>query len=375
VAEQSGDFLGNHDYWAHPNFSLNPKLFPDAAALNKPAWSSPLINAGSLGATSLKGSPIIHGEWNYCYPNRYRCEGLPVAASIAAYQDWDGMIFYGATGSCDDGKWDRFRDNPAIMIHSQQTDPSTWGVTYAAAAMFRRDVRPSRVELPIVLANDARWEKTMPVQEMPYILEMGKVTIEFGDKPNWLAKLITNGDLAEKRFAEISKRINALENNSKQVISDTRQIIRMPDYPLFLVNTPGTQSVSGRLCDMQQAPHQMSDFRLNSAMEWATFSAVSIDGKPLWKSKRILITAVGNSANTDEKVEHGKLFSMGKAPVKTEPFTAEVTYRSDSRNVKVYVLESHTGKRIKELPVKVSNKGITFTLDGKNPTIYYEIVK
>jgi hypothetical protein len=376
VAKESSDLIGGHDYYGNSVWGSRSYKFNNNAALNKGAWGTPLVNNGLLGNVALKGFPVVNGEWNYCYPNSYRCEAMPTALSIAAYQNWSGMIFYGATGSCDSGNWERFRKNPGIMIHSQQCDPSTWGVAYLGASLLRRgDVRPAERQLPIVMPHEGIWQKLLPAQELAYAFEMGKVTIEFGDKGNWMYDLIQKGEAPAKRYEDLISRIGDKELSTKQVISDTRELIRLPEHPLFLINTGKTQSITGRLAEAASAEQQLRNFRISSTMEWGNFSAISIDGKDLKDSSRILLIAVANSANSGEKIKGKEMFDMGAAPVKTQPFTAEITYLSDSKDVKVYVLESNTGKRIKELPVSVKDGGVAFVLDGKNPTIYYEIVK
>ncbi|MBQ9788538.1 MAG: alginate lyase family protein [Lentisphaeria bacterium] len=375
VAEQDTDFIGNHDYWTLPIFG-NPLRYSNNISLSTSAWKSPLVSNGWLGTASLKNLPVIHGEWNFCYPNANRCEAMPTTAAIAAYQDWDGMIFYGATGSCDDGKWNRFRENPAIMVHSQQTDPSTWGAGYFGVSMFRRgDVATAKKEISLVMPNSARYEKDMPLLSAPYLLELGKVSLEFNGNGNKLFELISCKNLPDQQFESVIAYLKAQNTNQKQVVSDTKELIRLPEHPLFIVNTPLTQCVTGRLCNLTQAKFQMSNFHVISPMDWATFGAISLDGKNLEKSERILLIAVGNSANTDEKLENSQVISMGKAPVKTEPFLADVTYLTDSSDISVYALDPLTGKREYKLDIVAVKNGITFNLDGTNATIYYELVR
>ena len=377
VPAQEGDVIGHHDYWTHPNFNRNPITFEEGGAISLPLWHGALLNSANLANSVLDGFPIVHGEWNFCYPNPYRCEAIPLAAAYAAYQDWDGMLFYGATGSCDGGIWSRFVNNPGIMIHSQQTDPATWGVSQVGAAMFRRgDVAPAARKLTITLPREDAYKfNGMPVSMMPFLPEFGRVAISFSEDgtTNELGKLLKEKNTRQERYQAFRELLNDKRSDDHKTVSDTEQIVRFSQPPLLFVNTPKTQSVTGQLSAIAQSGMALGDFKIVSPMNWGSFNAVSRDGLPLAQSTQILLTAVGNASNTGEKLEGNKIIDMGTAPVLIEPFVAEIVWRGTAPQAKVYELEPNTGKRVRELPSEHKEDGLHFKLDGSAATIYYEL--
>jgi len=371
VASARMDFLGDHDYWAHPQFvGGKPTNYPVPAALSRPVWMGPV---DFLGLCALEGYPVVHGEWNYCFPNPYRCEGIPTAAAYAAYQGWDGMIFYGATGSCDDGEWNRFLANPGIMVHSQQTDPATWGLSQVGAVILRRgDVETAKRVLEVIQPESAVQEDVEAFRKMPFLPALGRFGFSFAGRPNWLGKLAESGQSPEKLYFAVLKQLGDTESNANRIVSDTRQIRRYCVPPLLLIDTPRTQSVTGKLSAISQSGDSLGDLKIETAMDWGSLNAVSLDGKPLKSSGHILLVAVGNAANTGELLKGEYIFDLGKAPVLMEPFRANVSLNCAAAGANVFVLNPQTGARMAELKSVSNGKTLTFQLNGEE-SIYYEI--
>ncbi len=374
---QETDFVNNHFYWAHPDFSKKTYNFPVESVLSSPVWESTLQNV-ILANSSLKGFPVMHSEWNFCYPNPRRCEAIPLTAAYAAYQDWDGMIFYGATGSCDDGKWNRFLENPGVMIHSQQTDPATWGMSQVGAAMFRRgDVATAGRELEIRLPEESIFQSNLfPFYKMPFLPDLGRAVMSFSKDgtSNALGEVAFQKITKKERYLATLKLLGNKDSDLQKSVSDTKEIIRFSKPALLVVNTPRTQSVTGELDAIGKNTAELADFKIHTPMKWGSFNAVSRDGLPLTESKRVLLTAVSKAANTGEKLDAGQILNMGKAPVLIEPFVAEVLWKNRSDGVKVFELDPLTGKRNRELAVQEQPEGVRFKFDGTASSIYYEII-
>ena len=85
-ANRQLDFLDGHVYWQHPAI-----------------WglrNTPMVN-DPLNSTIIKlsRSPMVDhaftvSEVNHPNPNEYGAEMIPILASYAAFQDWDGIYFY-----------------------------------------------------------------------------------------------------------------------------------------------------------------------------------------------------------------------------------------------------------------------------------------
>lgn len=370
------DFFGEHFYWAHPNFSTNPLTYSDGACAGVPVWQMPYH--GDLARCAVSGYPAVVGEWNNCFPNRKRADGIPLMAAYAAYQNYNALIFYGATGSCDSGEWKRFRDNPVIMVHSQQTDPSTWGLSQLGAMMFRRgDVAPAKQMLEIEVPENLVYEEPRNISAMGFLTQYGRLQLKFSDKGNQLFEIANQFNSAEERYNAVRKSMpGALKGDRNLAVSDTGELFRQPDPALFWVDTPRTRSVSGELSNLNSGRHALTGVKLSAAVAYGTFAVTSLDEKnvPVEKSDRLLVFAVGNSMNAGQLLRGGAILENGKGQVLTESFAASVSLDSEKPG-EVYALDSISGARIRKLPSSFSDGKIHFELTGRDGTIYYEIVK
>ena len=363
------EFFGEHFYWTHPNFGVNPKTYTDGmAALAHPRLSP--FGSSDVVRCGIAGYPSVIGEWNYCYPNAQRVDGFPLLAAYSAYQDYDALLFYGATGSEDDGWWSRFVDNPSIMIHSQHTDPSTWGLSRLGAMIFRRgDVQTARKVFTVKVNQAEIFQEPPTLAALAFLTQFGKLRLDLsGSQNNALAELAK-----DKNSFETAIRQKLIPPDKTVAVSDTRELIRDSGKVLFYVNTPRTQCVTGQLFRLNET-RNLTDISLSTPVKYGTFAITSLSGKPLRTAKRLLCFAVGNSANTGQQLQEGKIIAPGTAPVLTEPFPAEVSLNS-SLPAKVYALDTVTGKRLREIPSEYRNGKVFFKLPGDNGTIYFEIVK
>ena len=132
---QSGmDFIDTHAYWQHPRFPGRPwdpgnwtvaqtamTDHPDAATL------------GALAARRVAGKPFTVSEYNHPAPNDAQAECVPLLASFAAAQDWDGIWLFAYSHRRDD--WDAGRIRGFFDIDH---NPAKWGFAPAGAVLFRQ---------------------------------------------------------------------------------------------------------------------------------------------------------------------------------------------------------------------------------------------
>ncbi|MFA5203490.1 MAG: hypothetical protein WC708_03715 [Lentisphaeria bacterium] len=369
------DFFGEHYYWAHPNFSTTPLTYADGACAGVPVWQMPYH--GDLARCAVAGYPAVIGEWNNCFPNRMRADGIPLMAAYASYQNYDALIFYGATGSCDSGEWTRFRDNPIIMVHSQQTDPSTWGLSQLGALIFRRgDVTPAKQMLEIQVPENLLYEEPRNVSAMGFLFQYGRLRLKFAEKGNQLFEIANQFRSAEDRYNAVKKSLpGVLKGGRNLAVSDTEELFRQPEPALFWIDTPRSRCVTGELSRLDSGLHTLKGVDLATPLAYGTFAVTSLDeNAPMEKADRLLVFAVGNSMNAGQILRGGAIINNGKGQVLTESFAASVSVASVKPGT-VYALDSISGARIRELPSTFSDGKIHFELTGKDGTIYYEIVK
>jgi hypothetical protein len=326
----------------------------------------------------IAGRPVVAGEWNYCFPNDYRCEGLPTMAAYASYQDWDALLFYCATGSFDGGNWERFRKTPCILVHSQQTDPATWGLSPLCSLLFRRgDVAPARKLVTLRYGPDALWENHSVLSRLPFLPALARVeTRLLAENParaEWPMNL--SGEASgEELYLDALKQLGNTRSSRQVVVSDTGRIRRHVAEEVLLIDTPRTQIATGFVHRLPDMADHLADLGIESATRFATIGLTSLDGRPIAGASRLLLVAVADARNADTRCEGNRFESMGRGEVLAEPVTATLALRiARGATLAVYALEPLTGRRRERLKTRMRGDRLTFALNGHFRTIYYEI--
>ena len=139
-AQSDMDFLDGHAYWQHPSFPGQPwdagNWTVEQIAMTDHPEQSTLFG---LAAQRLAGKPYTVTEYNHPAPSDYQVECVPMIASFAAAQDWDGIWLY--TYSHSNGQWDR---QVLYSYFDMDTNPAKWGLMRAGAC----DLRESRYLAP-----------------------------------------------------------------------------------------------------------------------------------------------------------------------------------------------------------------------------------
>lgn len=367
-ASRRMDFTNDHGYWDHPNVHARPMTFNNRVAVRAAVSSLPMIP--SFARAKVHGKPVVAGEWNYCFPNDYRCEGLPTLTAYASYQDWDGLLFYCATGSFDAGKWSRFHNRPGILVHSQQTDPATWGLSPVCALLFRRgDVSVGRRVVTLSYSQQRVWENRSVLRQMPFLPALARVETTLGSPSpdDWFISQPPTRR-ADELFPEARAQLHNPASSATLVVTDTGQIKRDAAAGILTVDTPRAQIATGFLAAKDELNLGSVTFRCET--RFATIAVVSLDGRPVSRARRALLVTVANARNADTRIEHHRLFDMGKGPVLAEPVVTTVTLTAGPP-VTVFALDTLTGRRKQTVAERVS----TVRLDGTYRTFYYELTR
>ena len=181
---------------------------------------------------------------------------------------------------------------------------------------------------------------------------------------------LTPEELYQKVLATFGDR----RSNANRVVNDTGEIRRYSSPALLLIDTPRAQAATGQLDQLSRTGDRLADLALESPMTRGTVSLVSLDGKPLRNSERMLLTAVANAANRSIRADSSKglLYDLGNAPVVAEPFTASIRLRN-ALPLKVYRLDPATGERTGEVQAERKGEELSFKLTPDDRTIYFEL--
>ena len=370
-ASQRMDYTNDHAYWDHGNVRARPMTFRDRPAMAAAAWSMPMIP--HFARAKVRGKPVVASEWNYVFPNNYRCEGLPTMAAYASYQDWDGLLFYCATGSFNGGRWSWFAKSPGILVHTQQTDPATWGLSQLSALIFRRrDVATARRAVTLSYDDSRVWANESVLSQMPFLPALARVETRLAPPAaeDWCMSQDKSA-AAEQLYPQVLEHLANRSGSNTLVVSDTGQIRRDTAEGVLTVDTPRTQIAAGFLASVDRI--QLSDVEFACETRFATLGLASLDGLPLRRSERMLLVAVANARNQDTRFEAGRLFDMGKGPVIAEPVAAAVLFPPDP-SLHVHALDTLTSQRKAAVAVRTDAR-TTVHISGEHKTIYYEVTR
>jgi len=375
--DSTNDFMSRNQYWRHPHRSAKP-FFKFAneplVHVDIPTVRNPL---SVIARTSVVGKPQAVAEFNFPWPNEYRCEGLLMAAAYACLQDWDIFLLF----SYDiDGK--------LLSMFRSQSDPARWGEFPAAALMFHRhDVAPARNEVHVVHTPQdtftprphTRYAKYTNYRFLTFTSKVRNAFIQDvyrGDADVVLACGLSANARVEgegkvvrlagrpwqqwlyPKFVEAAQKMRLqgydnMDPRTKRLDSDTGELSLDYGEGLLTVNTPRTKAAIGYLA--KAGSIDLEGLRIDSQTEFAAVTATSLDGEPLGRSRHVLLTSVARAENTSQgfwpptprerswSVTSWMLPAEGRLPVIVEPVQAEVRLEVPGPAV-VYAL-SPTGKR------------------------------
>ena len=316
----------------------------------------------STGMQQVTDRPFMLSEWIHTFPNEFCSEG---PAIIGAY----GMGLNGWDVSFMFQNGDRGRFRQALGDTWDVVAPQVFGLFPAVSRqVIRNDVQESKtvftrnVDFASLqkgeLNFDDRVEQgydvktfasdTTPVQAMT----VGRVVVDFVDE----AKKTETVDLAKYE-------------KDGMFVSDTGELAwqsgENPRDGYMVINTPKTQALIG----FAKTPVDLQDVFIKTQNPYVTIYVTSLDDEPITTTKRLLVTTIGRTRNTDMKLIGGTLIRRGRGPIMMEPVDCSIELKRDGTPT-VHVLD-HDGCRTGKV-LSVVDGVIKF--DGsETKTVYYEI--
>ncbi len=408
INARMSDFIARNQYWHHPSVRAKP-FFKFA---NVPMLQSDVAHErGPLtvfAASSVVGKPLALAEFNFPWPNEYRCEGLLTSTAYACLQDWDAVLLF--SFALDEGRLGMFRS---------QTDPTRWGEFPAAALMFHRhDVATAQNEIHVVhtpedVATYRPDERYAPYTNFRYLTFLSKVRQAFaGDTHQGTADAVLAcgpsvdipitgdskairlpqapwGEWLYPKFVKAARELNLpgyekIDATAKRFDSDTGQLSFDYASGLLKINSPRTKGAVGFLADA--GPLDLDGLTLSSETNFAAVIATSLDDEPIGRSRHVMLTAVARAENTAQgfwpSPHNPKSWSPyttwmlpgeGRVPVIAEPVRAAITIQFPAAAT-AHALDE-TGKCTRSVPTKTDGNTLQLDLDtSQAKSIWIEIL-
>lgn len=344
VVDRHGYFNGKHD---GPRASYSVSVgdtFEDRSALLTP-WATP------VPFVQYDGRPHFVSELGWSGPNRLRADA-PLFA--AAYGSLDGMRAFGWFAVAGPS----WQDSPSKFPLSV---PSILGQFPAAALMFRRgDIK----EGPPVLRQTLDIEKQLDLEGCGFAEEAALDELRAKDVPGG-AKTPADARFDPRMFL-VGKVVRAfgkpafeqadlrpfVDAEKKVVKSATGEIACDYGRGVLTVDTPNAQAATGFLGDA--GPLKLGDVTIEMKNRYGSVIVVSLDGKPLATSAKVLVQAFTQERTYGFKVDaNGRIEDLGTGPMNVEDIAATVTFKGTAPR-KATALDEH-GYAGQKVEVKASS--------------------
>ena len=351
-AQSDMDFIDSHAYWQHPRFPGQPWDAGNWTIEQKPMTDYPdEATLFRLAAERPAGKPFTLSEYNHPAPMDAQAECVPMVASFAAAQDWDGVWLYTYSHSSD--SWDREHMNSYFDI---DTNPAKWGFMRAGAAIFDQDLS---IMLPSVgMVNVAKIPEEVAV-------------------------------LAELHLRHGTNLLAVLEETGGITRDDMLQSRIIPSYTAATSQEAGRSDGSGELTwsvdqngkGMYQAIGTQVQVYTGHAVRFANATAgrirvtspefVALTITPLEAGTKTLVTACGRCENTGMQFSQDRRTvgrNWGQAPVQIEPVSGTIVLPAGRWVCHALAADGTPRQRV---PVVYAGGSGTLTLSPDYETMWY----
>ncbi len=306
---------------------------------------------------SYDGKPSMISETTWNRPNRYRSEAPLFYAVYGALQGSDAIVHF----ALDTAAWSvkpGFFMQPWTLM-----SPAMMGQFPAAALIYRKGLVATGdmlVDLDLKV-GDLLDLKGTPMPQDAALDELRLKDVPKGTtlKPgNVIDPLVhfagrTNVNFTDRGGATLLNDSESLINRRRQVVTSSTRQLRL-DYGrgVLFIDAPAAQGISGSLREAGAA--ELTDLSISSRMELGHIVVVSLDGKPLASSGRVLLQVMSEEKPTDFRTEPApggerKITSIGHDPWLAKEFDGVVKFkRTDAAKLKVNALDFN-GDRVKSI--------------------------
>ena len=334
--------------------------------------------------------------------NKYRYEEAFTAGAYAAFQDHSALTVHSQTVS--------IVPPSAIRPFGCKSDPVIHASEFLTAYLFRRgDVAPAQVNIRLDLDTEAMYrnrtfldgihhgqsrlclltgvstavDPDFPVRKNEVALSTagGSTVITrpgytmVVDKPGAPFDIDSiMGEFKKQGLFPADNRTSAadgiFENSNNELYMDTRK-------HFMSVNTPRLQGICA---EAGAAPAVLKDLTVSGLTTRGNVAAVSVDGKPLAGSERIVLVYATNALNTGmvfTAEDMRTVTNLGKTPILVETGSFGFRLRNgNAGDLKLYALNTDGSRRF-EIPLEKENGAVravidTGTLKG-GPSVYFEL--
>jgi hypothetical protein len=350
--EEEMEFADNHAYWNHPAFLKGDWSPTDYRVDRKPLVNELEHGGGTLADLAVfrvANKPYSISEYNHPAPSDFQAEMMPLYSTFAAFQDWD-IIYTFAWDATGTGVKNDAYDN----YFDSGKNPAKAALFPAAALIFRQGlVPPSNVSALLTVSfpywgtyyrpTDA-WSGTG--KPLPFLTH--RVGVQAGKE---------NKIVVENRPSATPITLRGTPGQ-RFVVSRTEKSVSITGF------------VGGQEISADPVQVKFGKFGFN----FGTLMVTPVDSKPIFESKRILVSSLSRVENTNMQWNAARdsvSDKWGTGPTRFEFVPATIRVATNGPR-KVYALDA-TGKRRTLLKSSWTKRQTVFTTTVSDKTCWYEI--
>ncbi|MFV0416137.1 MAG: hypothetical protein ACK5NG_07185 [Chthoniobacterales bacterium] len=308
------DFVDNHAYWNHPIWSES--LWDSKNWQVKNYSQIEEIDTGALGGLAVMrvaGKPYTVSEYDVPAPSDYQAELWPLFTAAACVQGWSGIYHYTFAHSTEE-----FSHSKIHGYFNSSGNPAKTGFRPAAALIFRLGLLPSAIGHLTLPASD---------EQIFDITALSNGNTWNVDQEFW-------GELYAGLFEH---RLGlALNGEGSQSAGPPTGVKWHREAGVVTVASPAARIWTGKLGGKTWSAGDidLSVKLLDDPAPTASVMLVSLDGKPITQSKKLLLTAMRRAENQGMGWNENRdsvADQWGEAPVKVLGFYADLTFPESIR--------------------------------------------
>lgn len=393
----SYDYVDGHQYWDHPRFLPGNRFKLPFDFHQKSPVAGFALSPCALGTTRILGKPFTVTEFNFVRPNRYRAEGGVLMPAYASLQDWDGLynFEYASTAKT------LAPEGDVTGGFSLASDPVGLLADRVSALLFLRgDIRPGKGEIAFVAEPDTAFRSRLRPfgEQFPRLGLVARIGAQTGDpaavakRPGVSAVVVdpdspsaspstgvypADDELPAKLLADGRLPAGSIEDGNLYR-SDTGQITLDAAAGTARFVTARSEGFS-----LSARASLAGDFATARNVDDTpgTVTVVSVDGRPLAVSRRILVLHLADalpSGMTFASADRTRLVDRGGPPLLVERAAADIdlNFPADAR-LRAWAVDMD-GARLESVALEKTGQGWRLradTLAGAKPRFAYEIVR
>ena len=353
------DVVDGHVYWQHP------KYVSDAAGKragfeinNTPMANDPLRSTPvQLSRSAVAGKPYTVSEVNHPFPAENACEGVPVLAAYAAFQDWDGIFWY-TLAHKDIGQLDA-----KVAGHFDFAfDPVKMTQLPAGALMFLRgDAKPAAQTMTRTYSHEQVLDSLrLTWSQSPYFTPGFPLALPLLHA----VRIDSFAGPATAAFEPVP---------TDTIVSDTGELswFSRKSAGVVAIDTPRCQSLVGTVTPADKT----ANLSVDVTPSFCAITLTSLNDRPIAGSRKMLLNTAARMANTGMKWNEKRttLESWGTAPTRIEPITGKIMLRGiDAAELTAQPLDG-AGRPLGKATKLARAADGTLTLTPAEATVWYVI--